>query len=139
MFLPVFDFTLMLLCNSSLMWFDMFLKLRFIVESFITFIAPKPILTSVLWQMILKTFLCYKCFGTILTMIPYPFMCLHVVFVVVKVIKSFLTGVCSFRWNLAVFHRAGFHTSIVILWEKQSRHTRICTLTSKTSTPQASQ
>ena len=45
------------------------------------------------------------------------------------------TGVCSFRWNLAVFHRAGFHTSIVILWEKQSRRTRICTLTSKTSTP----
>ena len=34
------------------------------------------------------------------------------------------------------FHRAGFHTSIVILWEKQSRRTRICTLTSKTSTPQ---
>ena len=44
-------------------------------------------------------------------------------------------GVCSFRWILAVFHRAGFHTSIVILWEKQSRRTRICTLTSKTSTP----
>ena len=44
-------------------------------------------------------------------------------------------GVCSFWWNLAVFHRAGFHTSIVILWEKQSRHTRICTLTSKMSTP----
>ena len=45
-------------------------------------------------------------------------------------------GLCSFRWNLAVFHRAGFHTSIVILWEKQSRRTRICTLSSKTSTPQ---
>ena len=45
-------------------------------------------------------------------------------------------GVCSFRWNLALFHRAGFHTSIVMLCEKQSRRTRICTLTNKTSTPQ---
>ena len=44
-------------------------------------------------------------------------------------------GVCSFRWNVAVFHRAAFHTSIVMLWEKESRCTRICTLTSKTSTP----
>ena len=58
-----------------------------------------------------------------------------------KVVKEHLknknaSGVCSFRWNLAVFHRAGFHTSIVIQWENQSRHARICTLTSKTSTPQ---
>ena len=44
-------------------------------------------------------------------------------------------GVSSFRWNLAVFNRKGFHTSIVMLWEKQSRRTWICTLTSKTSTP----
>ena len=36
---------------------------------------------------------------------------------------------------LAVFYRAGFHTSIVMLWEKQSRCTRICTQISKTSTP----
>ena len=43
---------------------------------------------------------------------------------------------CSFRWILAVFHRAGFHTFIVMLWEKQSRCTRICTQISKTSTPQ---
>ena len=27
----------------------------------------------------------------------------------------------GFRCMLAVFHRAGFHTSIVMLWEKQSR------------------
>ena len=53
-------------------------------------------------------------------------------------VKFAKSGVCSFQWNLAVFHRAGFHTFIVILWEKQSRRTRICTLTSKTSTPQAS-
>ena len=36
-------------------------------------------------------------------------------------------------WILAVFHRAGFHTSIVMLWEKHLRRTRICTQTSKTS------
>ena len=32
------------------------------------------------------------------------------------------------------FHRAGFHTSIVMLWEKQSWRTRICTQISKTNT-----
>ena len=47
----------------------------------------------------------------------------------------FNTGLCSFLWILAVFHRAGFHTSIVMLWEKQSRRTRICTQINKTSTP----
>ena len=41
----------------------------------------------------------------------------------------------SFEWILAVFHRVGFHTSIVMLWEKQSRRSRICTQISKTSTP----
>ena len=41
---------------------------------------------------------------------------------------------CSFRWNLALFHRAGFHTSIVMLLEKQSRRTWIFTQISKTST-----
>ena len=48
--------------------------------------------------------------------------------------RLFTPGVCSFRWILAVFHRAGFNTSIVMLWEKQSRHTRICTQINKTST-----
>ena len=47
-----------------------------------------------------------------------------------------VTRVCSFQWNLAVFRRAGFHTSIVMLWEKQSRRTRICTQISKRSTHQ---
>ena len=41
-------------------------------------------------------------------------------------------GMCLFHWILAVFH-----TSIVMLWEKQSRRTTICTQISKTSTPQA--
>ena len=46
-----------------------------------------------------------------------------------------IRGVCSFRWMLAVCPRAGFHTSIVMLWEKQSRGTWICTQISKTSAP----
>ena len=54
--------------------------------------------------------------------------------------RSCLTHVSSCSWDvlgefLVVFHRAGFHTSIVILWDKQSRRARICTQISKTSTP----
>ena len=45
-------------------------------------------------------------------------------------------GVCSFRWIWALFHRADFHNSIVMLWQKRSRHTRICSQISKPSTPQ---
>ena len=44
---------------------------------------------------------------------------------------NFLPGLCSFWWILAVFHQPGFHTSIVMLWKKQSRRTRICTKISK--------
>ena len=46
-----------------------------------------------------------------------------------------IPGVCLFWWILAVFHRAGFHTSIVMLWERHSRRTRICIQISKKSTP----
>ena len=35
-------------------------------------------------------------------------------------IQNLFSGACSFRWILAVFHRAGFHTSIVMLWEPKS-------------------
>ena len=45
--------------------------------------------------------------------------------------ELYVPGVCSFRWILAVCHRACFNTSIVMLWEKQSRHTRICAQISK--------
>ena len=38
--------------------------------------------------MILKTFLRYKCFGTILTMVPNPFMRLRVIPVIVNITKS---------------------------------------------------
>ena len=31
-------------------------------------------------------------------------------------------GLCSFRWILAVLHRAGVNATIAKLWEKQSRH-----------------
>ena len=53
----------------------------------------------------------------------------HLVNASIKYVITPGIGVCSFRWNLTVF-------DISIVWEKQSRHTRICTLTSKKSTPQ---
>ena len=56
-----------------------------------------------------------------------------------RVTKTIIPEVCSFRWILAVFHRAGVNASIVMLWEHQSRRTRIGTKFSKTSTPYCKQ
>ena len=42
----------------------------------------------------------------------------------------------SFRWILAVYHRAGFHTSIVMLWEKQLSH-ELAQKTAKRAHPRA--
>ena len=35
------------------------------------------------------------------------------------------SGLSLIRWILAVLHRVGVNVSIVMLWEKQSRHTRL--------------
>ena len=75
------------------MWISVFLKLWFFVESLTTFITPEPILASVLWQVILQPFLCCEWFGTILTMIHYAFVYLHVVCVVANMIETLLTNI----------------------------------------------
>ena len=55
-------------------------------------------------------------------------------FITMMTTKSYL-GCGRFGEYWLFFTEQVFHYSIVMLWEKQSRHTRICTKISKTSTP----